>query len=115
MPAIGSPASQHSEPGARTLAAIGLRDSSVEELLRRVPDIPACAVTLDEGDDGMVRHSVGTVGVLNGLAVGRDGNSVVAGLHECRLRQEGLEVEGYHLQRTSGNNGQPFGCAYRTR
>src|SRR6202000_3453251 len=69
------------EPGHFAFAAVGLLDRGVEDALGGLPDVAARAVAFDEGDDRVVRDGVLAVGVLDRLAVGGDGDAVVAGLH----------------------------------
>ena len=63
------------------LAAVGFGYRCVEYALGGFPDVAAGAIAFDEGDDGVVGHGVDAVGVLDWLAVGGDGDVVIAGLH----------------------------------
>jgi hypothetical protein len=56
------------EPGDRAFAAVSLLDGSVEDTLRGAPDIAAGAVAFDVRDDGVVRHLILAVGILDRFA-----------------------------------------------
>ena len=74
-------AGQHLVPLHRPLAAVGLLHRRIENPLRSLPDIAPRSVAFDERNNRMVGHHKLAVFVLNRLAVARDGNAVVAGLH----------------------------------
>ena len=63
------------EPRDLALAAIDQLDRGVEHAPRRLPDVAARAVALDEGNDGIVGDLKFAVGVLNGLPVRGTGQS----------------------------------------
>ena len=68
---LGLLAGEDLEPDDLLLAAVRLLHRGIEDPPRRLPDVGAGAVTLDEGDDWPVRH--GQVAVLHrdGVAGGR--------------------------------------------
>src|SRR6185312_3214174 len=57
------------KPANSTLAAESLLHRRVEDALRSLPDVAACAVALNEWNDGMIGHLKLPAAILNGLAV----------------------------------------------
>ncbi len=69
------------------LAVVGLLDRGVEDELGGVPDVGACAVALDEGDDGMV-------GDLEAVGGHGDGGGGGGGGHLWDLSESGRAESG---------------------
>src|SRR5207244_983039 len=74
---VGQPASrlleglftgEHFQPLDATLAAGGLVDRRVEHAARRAPDVGSRAVSLDERNDGVVRHHPASIPEVDPLA-----------------------------------------------
>ena len=62
------------EPLYGALAAVCLLHGRVEDALRGAPDVAAGAVAFDERDDGMVGNGEFSIGILDRLAAGGQGN-----------------------------------------
>ena len=95
------------KPADRPPPAIGLLDRGVKDPLRGLPDVPPRAVAFDKRDDGMVGRGDLPVAVLNRLAVWRQLQSVVGGLHALFCDPPHMwSIRGYHLQFGHGNGGR---------
>src|SRR5581483_7072717 len=77
-------------------AAVSLLDRGVENALGSAPDVRACAVAFDEGDDRIVRNLKLTVPHLDRASVGRCRESIKCG-HKSespRVQDEASTLRG---------------------
>jgi hypothetical protein len=70
-------ASQHFQPRDFTLAAIRFFNSAIKSNLRRSPDVWASAITLNKGNNGVIRHLGATVRAHENQAC------ILEGLNTC--------------------------------
>src|SRR5579863_5053004 len=66
---LGFLAREYFIPGDPTLALVSFLYSGIEYAHRRFPDVPAGAIALNEGNNGIVRHLVAPVAVADPGAV----------------------------------------------
>ncbi len=78
---IGLFAGEDLEPANRALAAVGFLHSGVKYALRRLPDVAARAIALNEWNDGMIGNFKLSVAVFDRLAVLRHFQPVIRALH----------------------------------